>query len=256
MLACLSSIFLPYGSWWQLYLFLKKATVHLLAITDPFVYLIIFFKLFYLVIHDHVSHYLKLKLSPSHHGFTKSKSIITNLVTYIDVITPLVGSQGQADAIYFDLSSDLSLVPHILLLHKLSTFGLKDGNANWFCSYLTNRQILVPVSGILSSPSVVLSGVSHGSVLGPLLFNIFINDLCNVINYSAYLLFAADIRIFRAIKSPNDCNRLQSDIDSVQGWCTGNFMKLSLRSNQQTDPHPPESGLDQVLCSAETGRAL
>jgi hypothetical protein len=54
------------------------------------------------------------------------------------------------------------------------------------------------------------------------------NDLCNNINYSRYLIFADDIKIFRAIKSPNDCNRLQSDSYSVQGWCTANFMKLNI----------------------------
>jgi hypothetical protein len=52
-------------------------------------------------------------------------------------------------------------------------------------------------------------------------------DLCNKINYSRHLIFADDIKIFRVIKSP-DCNRLQSDIDSVQGWCTANFMKLNI----------------------------
>jgi hypothetical protein len=64
--------------------------------------------------------------------------------------------------------------------------------------------------------------------LGPLLFNIFINDLCNAINHSRYLLFADDIKIFRAIRSPYDCSLLQSDIDSVQSWCTANFMKLNI----------------------------
>jgi hypothetical protein len=70
----------------------------------------------------------------------------------------------------------------------------------------------------------VLSGVLQGSVLETLLFNIFINDLCSVINYSGYLSFADDIKIFHAIKSPNDCKLLKSDTDSVQGWCTANFM--------------------------------
>jgi hypothetical protein len=64
--------------------------------------------------------------------------------------------------------------------------------------------------------------------LRPLLFKIFINDLSNVINYSRYLLFADDIKILRVIKSPNDCNRLQTDIDSVQGWFTANFMNLNI----------------------------
>jgi hypothetical protein len=107
------------------------------------------------------------------------------------------------------------LVPHTLLLQKLNAFGLSGGYVNWFCSYLTNRQSQVRVSGILSSPFVVLSGVPQGSVLGPLLFNIFMNDLCDVINYSWYILFADDVKIFSVIKSPNDRNRLQSDIDSV-----------------------------------------
>jgi hypothetical protein len=64
--------------------------------------------------------------------------------------------------------------------------------------------------------------------LWPLLFNIFINDLCNAINHSRYLLFADDIKIFRAIRSPYECSLLQSDIDSVQSWYTANFMKLNI----------------------------
>jgi hypothetical protein len=61
-----------------------------------------------------------------------------------------------------------------------------------------------------------------------LLFIIFINDICNIIKYSQYLLFADDIKIFQPIKSPYDCSLLESDIDSVQSWCTANFMKLNI----------------------------
>jgi hypothetical protein len=66
---------------------------------------------------------------------SSSSSTITNLVTYLDFITPLVSSQGQADAIYIDLSSVFDHVPHILLLQNLSAFGLSGGYVNWFCSY-------------------------------------------------------------------------------------------------------------------------
>jgi hypothetical protein len=75
---------------------------------------------------------------------------------------------------------------------------------------------------------MVLTGVPQGFVLGPLVFNILINDLCNVINYSVYLLLADDTKVFHAIKFPNLCKVLQYDIDSVQGWCTANFMKLNI----------------------------
>jgi hypothetical protein len=89
-----------------------------------------FSKLFELIIHDHVSHYLKSKLNPCQHGYTKSKAAITILVTCLDFITPLVGSQGQADAIYFGRSSAFDFVPHILLLQKFSAFGLSGDYVN------------------------------------------------------------------------------------------------------------------------------
>jgi hypothetical protein len=104
--------------------------------------LINFSKLFNFVINDHVSHYLLT-------CFTKPKSITTNFVTYLEFVTALVGSQLQADTIYFDLTSAFDLVPHTLLLHKLIALGLPGGCVNWFRSYLTNRQSQVRVSGTI-----------------------------------------------------------------------------------------------------------
>jgi hypothetical protein len=131
---------------------------------------------------------LLFKLNPCQRGFTKFKSTTTNLVTYLDFITPLVGSQPQADTIYFDLTSAFDLVPHTLLLHKLNALGFSGGYVNWFRSYLTNRQSQVRIGGTISSPFEILSGVPQGSVLGPLLFNVYINDLCDTIKHSRYLL--------------------------------------------------------------------
>jgi hypothetical protein len=100
------------------------------------------------IIHNHVVHYVKL--NRNQYGFTTSKSTITNLVTFLDFMTPVVRGQRQADAVYFDLSDDFDLVPNNLLLHKLSSFGLSDDYVGWFCNYLTNRQSRIRVSVTLS----------------------------------------------------------------------------------------------------------
>jgi hypothetical protein len=70
--------------------------------------------------------------------------------------------------------------------------------------------------------------VPQGSVLGPLLFNAFINDICDSVAHSRYLLFADDINIYRGVESPQDCTLLQSDKNSIQGWCIANCMKLNI----------------------------
>jgi hypothetical protein len=127
----------------------------------------------------------------------------------------------------FDLSNAFHLIPHSPFLHRLSGFGVSGDYVNWFRSYLSNRKSQVSVSAILSSSSEFLSGVPHGFVLGPLLFNVFINYIHDAVAHSMYLLFADDIKIYRSIKSPDDCNLLRPDINSVQGWCTASYMKLN-----------------------------
>jgi hypothetical protein len=122
--------------------------------------------------------------------------------------------------------STLSLI--LCYFNKLRAFGLSGGYVNWFCSYLTNRQSQVHVFGILLSPFVALSLCCPSGMFLGLCFSTYSLMTCNLINYSRYLLLADDIKIFRAINSPNDCNLLQSDIDSVQGWSTANFMKFNI----------------------------
>jgi hypothetical protein len=78
------------------------------------------------VVHDHLSFNFKFKLHPSQHGFIKSKSTVTNLVTYLNDVVPSVCSHGQFDCVYFDLSQAFDKVPHTLLLNKLNKFGLSS----------------------------------------------------------------------------------------------------------------------------------
>lgn len=199
----------------------------LFATADTSRFLTFFEIIWIYYIYDPVYSYLKLKLKHSQHDFTKSNSTTTSLVTNLEYITPLVGSECQAVAFYFDLTSDFDLIPHTLLLDKSSSLGFSGCYVNWFHSYLTNRQPQVHISGTVSSPFQLLSGVPQGSVLGPLLFKAYINDLRDTIKHYSYLLRGDDIKIYRAINSLMTvlfCNLIYS----IWGWCVAKYFKLNI----------------------------
>jgi hypothetical protein len=115
-----------------------------------------------------------------------------------------------------------------MLLHKLNSFRFTDTYASWFRSYLTNGQSRVRVFGKNLPAFQVTSHVPQGCFLRPFLFNVFISDLCNSLNYCKILIFADDLKMFRVINSPHDCRLLQSDINSVSDWCIANSMRLNI----------------------------
>ena len=150
-----------------------------------------FSKIFEIIIYEHVSNHFKFKFNPRQYGFIKCKSTSTNLVAYLYFITPLVNPQLQK---YFDFSHFIYLVPHAILLRKLNDFGPSPIDVTWFHSYLTNRISQVRYRGALSAPYEVLSAVPQGSISGPLLFSVVINDLSSTVKYSNCLLFADDVK--------------------------------------------------------------
>ena len=98
----------------------------------------------------------------------------------------------------------------------------------WFCSYLRNRSQAVAIKGHCSAFLPVSSGVPQGSHLGPLLFNIFVNDIITCFHHSKILLFADDMKIFRSIKTINDCNLLQEDLCRLISYCDDNHLYLNI----------------------------
>ena len=112
-------------------------------------------------------------------------------------------------------------VSHKLLLHKmLMQFGFQNNVLLWFESYLNNRQQRVVINGLESSWVHVTSGVPQGSILGPTLFLLYINDLPKAVNSAECLLFADDAKFYKRILSLSDCISLQLDIDSLLQWCS------------------------------------
>ena len=120
----------------------------------------------------------------------------------------------QTDIIFLDFSKAFDLVPHYLLLHKSQTFGFNSTLLYWLNYYLHNRSQSVIIERKISSPLPVKSGVSQGSNLGPLLFLLYINDICEVCS-SSISLYANDAKLDRRITTINDARILQSDLDAL-----------------------------------------
>lgn len=161
------------------------------------------------------------------HGFTGGRSTTTNLFIYINKVLNAMDSGNCVHSIYTDFSKAFDRVDHDILMHKLSNYGVGGSALSWIHSYLTGRRLQVRVDGHLSFEYIVTSGVPQGSHLGPVLFNIFINDIGNNI-ISDHLLYADDLKIFRPIASMSDILILQHDIDSLGNWCLVNNLDLNI----------------------------
>ena len=157
-------------------------------------------------------------LTNSQHGFRRRRSCETQLVITTHEIARNIAEGAQVDVILLDFSKAFDKVPHKRLLHKLSYYGVQDNTLNWIKSFLEDRKQEVLLEGIHSSPANVTSGVPQGTVLGPLLFLTYINDLPDVVQHSKTKLFADDCLLFKAIHNANDQRLLQSDLSALEQW--------------------------------------
>ena len=123
----------------------------------------------------------------------------------------------QTDMVVLDFSKAFDCVPHQRLMRKLHHYGIRGSTHHWIASFLTGWIQKVVVEGSSSDSAPVVSRVPQGSVLGPRLFLLFINDLPDNIT-SNTRLFADDCIVYQQINSPEDCRVLQDDIDSLARW--------------------------------------
>ena len=136
---------------------------------------------------------------------------------FVDELLCSMSKGKQIDAVIMDFSKAFDMVPHNSLLVKLSGYGIQEKTLDWIGSFLSDRSQRVVVEGEQSDPAPVTSGVPQGSVLGPILFLVFINDLPKAIN-SSCRLFADDTIVYREISSPTDSAALQHDLEALQCW--------------------------------------
>ena len=167
-------------------------------------------------------------INPFQHDFLSSKSCTTNLINIIDDIASNLLNDIGTDIIYFDFAKAFDSVNHDLLLNELKNMYKIDGRLlKFLTNYLKNRRQRVALENEFSEYQNVLSGVPQGSILGPFLFVLFINDIGNSISDGTSIcLFADDTKFWRAMQSELDCSVLQGGIDYLNSWCNMNKMKF------------------------------
>ena len=173
----------------------------------------VIFKHFYNHLHDN------FLLSPNQSGFLPGRSSVTQLIEICDVMCKALDKGKEIRIIFLDISKAFDKVWHEGIIQKLRAFGISGRLLDWFADYLRDRKQRVAVNGSLSEWGDVLAGVPQGSVLGPLLFLTYINDMTGVIDFGQIRLFADNTCLFLEIDNREDnANLINRDLARVNEW--------------------------------------
>ena len=203
------------------------------------------------VVYDNIVEHVTQSTSVYQFGFLRGRSTLQQLLLFFHKI---LTSASQTDVVYLDFKKAFDSVSHNELLLKLWKFGICDSLWLWIRAYLSNRLQYVSVGQSVSSVLPVLSGVPQGSILGPLLFIVFVNDLPSSVLSSSIFLFADDAKCVMPVSSITDCQLLQNDLTRLVEWST--TWNLLLNEDKCSASHLTASQFPQTYKYFISGRLL
>ena len=164
-------------------------------------------------------------LSIAQHGFRKKKSTISAIASFLDTIYNDINNKIDPWIIYLDLKKAFDTISHVKMIEKLRVLGLDQATLGWFRSYLNDRWQCVKLNNLISDTLPITYGVPQGSILGPILFSIYINEIANIVN-CGIVLYADDTVIFH-----QDKNILQDNLRIITDWCNNNLLTINVEKS-------------------------
>ena len=171
--------------------------------------------------YDHIRHLI----TESQHSFLRQRSCATQLLSVLHAIGQSLEKNIQTDIVYLDFAKAYD---HQILLQKLKSYGVRGQLYKWFVDYLNGRCQRVVIDGASSHWAPVTSGVPQGSILGPILFVIFINYLPDILpNEKMASLYADDTKVYNLIRSIADCEKVQQSLSNLERWSRDNNLDFN-----------------------------
>lgn len=188
-------------------------------------------------------------LSPSQHGYRKLRSTVSALESIIDCIYDALNQKDKVLSLFFDMSRAFDSVDHRLLAQKLYDLGIRGGAHKWIVSYLTSREQIVCINGIKSRKRCITRGVPQGTILGPLLFSVMINDLPSSCSAATDVSIYADDTNLTVTHT--DLRQLlkitELAIQEMQQWCNINGIQLNIGKTQMIQYYPMNEHIDEHI---------
>ena len=191
-------------------------------------------KLLEKIVHNRLMAFLDQEhlLDDKQGGFRPGHSTIDTIVCFTEELYQNINNGLTSIAVYIDLRKAFDTVNHHLLINKVRNLGVEGSNLSWIENYLENRTQCTLANNICSKKTAITCGVPQGSVLGPLLFLIYVNDMKSVLQHSRHYLYADDTVIYFSGDNINDVvNKLQTDLSKFGTWCESNKLTVNTKKS-------------------------